>query len=173
MNIYLIGMMASGKSRVGRILAARLKWPVLDLDQVIEERTGQSIEELFEVHGESHFRALEFEAMQELLQMNNLIIATGGGTPCHHDLITNMIDTGLTIYLKVVPKVLAKRLMKDEVVRPLLTDLTPEAMEDSLRELISKRKAVYERASYHVNANGSAEEVVMQIVQIVGGLQSK
>jgi shikimate kinase len=173
MNIYLIGMMGAGKTRVGRKLAARLRWPVLDLDHVIEERTQQSIDEIFELHGEAYFRSLEAEAMEDLMKLDKMVISTGGGTPCHSDLLTKMIDTGVTIYLKVQPKELARRLMRDETVRPLLTDLTQFAMEESLRELLAQRKDIYERASYQVNANGLSEDVVKEVQGIVGALQSK
>lgn len=165
--------MGSGKTRVGRKLAARLRWPVLDLDQVIEERTGQTIDEIFEIHGERYFRSLETQAMERLLSLDNMVISTGGGTPCHDDLLTKMIDTGVTVYLKVSPKELAKRLMRDEKVRPLLTDLTQLAMVDALYDLLLQRKEIYERASYHVDGNGLSEEVVKEIVQILGNLQSK
>lgn len=173
MNIYLIGMMGAGKTRVGRKLAARLRWPVLDLDNVIEERTKQSIDEIFELHGEAQFREFEHDAMTEIMKLDKMIVSTGGGTPCHNNLITEMIDSGVTIYLKVPPKELAKRLMRDEVVRPLLTDLTPSAMEEALRDLLEQRRYIYERASYTVDASGSAESVVRRIQSIVGALQSK
>ena len=173
MNIYLIGMMGSGKSRTGRKLAARLRWPMLDLDEVIEERTGQTVDELFELHGESYFRGLETEAMNDLMRLNNMVIATGGGTPCYGNLLNEMVDTGITIYLKSSPKVLANRLANDKRVRPLLADLSKDAVEDALRELLDQRKGIYERAAHQVNAEGSSEQIVQEIVNLVGALQSK
>lgn len=170
MNIYLIGMMGSGKSRVGRLLAARMDRQWLDLDHVIEERTGESIEQIFDIHGEAHFRYLEEEAMNELLSMKNRVVSTGGGTPCTADLMVKMNSSGLTIYLRTPVDVLVQRLQKDEKVRPLLADLTTMQMSDTVSTILGKRKAIYETANLTVNAGGSSEEVVLAIRQYVDSL---
>jgi len=166
-------MMGCGKTRTGRILAARLGRPMLDLDEVIVERTGQSIAEIFELHGESYFRSLEAEAMNDLLELSDSVIAAGGGTPCHHDLLARMNDSGITIYLAAEPRIIAERLDSDEYVRPLLADMSMKETENLVAELLEERRPIYERSAYQVDANRTSEEIVQTIEGIIRSLQSK
>ena len=80
-RIVLTGFMGSGKSTVGRLLAATLGWRFLDLDTVIEHRTGRTVPEIFADNGEAHFRELEAEALTATLAEQNVVIALGGGAP--------------------------------------------------------------------------------------------
>lgn len=80
MRIYLIGFMGSGKTTVGRLLAARLGTPFVDLDAEIEGRAGLQVREVFELHGEPEFRRMEQEALRATLELPAAVVATGGGT---------------------------------------------------------------------------------------------
>ena len=98
-NIVLIGMMGSGKTTVGGLLAKRLCRPFVDTDALIEEREGRSISEIFERDGEETFRALELEAARELSGGRGLVIACGGGLPLWDEAIDPLKQSGLVFWL--------------------------------------------------------------------------
>ena len=98
-NIVLIGMMGSGKTTVGRLLARRLCRPFVDTDALIEEREGRSIPDIFQRDGEEAFRALELEFARELSGQSGLVIACGGGLPTRDGAIAALKETGLVFWL--------------------------------------------------------------------------
>ena len=98
-NIVLIGMMGSGKTTVGKLLARRLRRPLVDTDALIEERDGRSIPDIFARDGEDAFRALELELALELGRQEGLIIACGGGLPIQAEAIAALKQNGLVFWL--------------------------------------------------------------------------
>lgn len=98
-NIVLIGMMGSGKTTVGRLLARRLGWELADTDALIEQRTGRSIPDIFARDGEPAFRALELELCRELSGREGLVIACGGGLPMQEEAIAALKENGLVFWL--------------------------------------------------------------------------
>lgn len=98
-NIVLIGMMGSGKTTVGRLLAQRFDRPLADTDALIEERQGRSISDIFATDGEAHFRALELELCRELGGHQGLVIACGGGLPLQDEAIAALKSSGLVFWL--------------------------------------------------------------------------
>lgn len=98
-NIVLIGMMGSGKTTVGKLLAQRFDRPLADTDALIEERQGRSIPEIFAVGGETCFRALELELCRELSGQQGLVIACGGGLPLQDEAIAALKKSGLVFWL--------------------------------------------------------------------------
>ncbi|MFN5829806.1 MAG: shikimate kinase, partial [Bacteroidota bacterium] len=88
--VYLTGFMGSGKTTVGKKLAAQLNYTFIDLDSYIEKQEGRSISELFNEHGENYFREVEHQCLQTLLKLEKLVIACGGGTPCFYDAMQQM-----------------------------------------------------------------------------------
>ena len=98
-NIVLIGMMGSGKTTVGKLLAKRLRRPFVDTDALIEEREGRSIPEIFERDGEDAFRALELALSRELSGQSGLVIACGGGLPNQDGAIRALKENGLVFWL--------------------------------------------------------------------------
>ena len=102
-NIVLIGMMGSGKTTVGKLLAQRLRRPFVDTDARIEEREGRSIPDIFEWDGEEAFRALERELARELSARSGLIIACGGGLPTQDGAINALKQSGLVFWLNRDP----------------------------------------------------------------------
>lgn len=121
--IFLIGMMGSGKSSIGRRLARRLRLPFVDLDAQIQESAGMTIAELFQRHGEGHFRQLETEFLARSLG-ESAIIATGGGvvvTPENCALLQRAAAEGAqVVYLHADPRTLARRAAMQPASRPLL-----------------------------------------------------
>ena len=98
-NIVLTGMMGSGKTTVGKLLAKRLQRPFTDTDALIEEREGRSIPDIFAQSGEDAFRALELNISRELSVQSGLVIACGGGLPLREEAITALKKNGLVFWL--------------------------------------------------------------------------
>jgi shikimate kinase len=144
--IYIIGFMGSGKSTAGKKLASLLDWSFIDLDKRIEDYTGKTISEIFSQLGEDYFRNVEAEVLKSLKSQTNTVISTGGGTPCYGDNMDYMLETGLTIYLKLTPGQLKSRLSKSSGGRPLIKDLNNAGLLGFIEEKLAFREKWYTRA---------------------------
>ncbi|MBB5624010.1 shikimate kinase [Pedobacter cryoconitis] len=147
MKIFLIGFMGCGKSTLGRKLATKLGYDLIDLDHQIEKNTGLTVGDYFSTHGEEAFRKLESETLQAFDYPKNCVIATGGGTPCFFDNIEWMNANGTTIYIEMPPAALAKRLESGIAKRPLLRNLTPEGVLEFIEGKLAEREPFYTKAS--------------------------
>jgi len=153
MNLYLVGYMGSGKSSVGKRLSNRLDLDFVDLDTMIEDYANAPVHEIFEHSGEETFRSLETHMLQKVMEKDELIVATGGGTPCHSDNMQKMLDNGLVIYLSLpVPK-LVRRLRQGMSNRPLVANKSDKELEDYVIEHFESRRETYEQAHQVVNAD--------------------
>ncbi len=150
-KIYIIGFMGSGKTTAGRKLATLLGWSFLDLDRKIEQKSGMKIAELFSSQGEEYFRKEETEALKNTELENDIVISTGGGTPCHSDNIDFMLATGLTIYLKLNPVQLQSRLSRSTGKRPLIKDMSGDTLLGFIKEKLAIREYWYEKADIVVD----------------------
>jgi len=135
MKIVLLGYMGSGKSSIGEKLALALGYDFYDLDEEIEKDEGQSVSEIFGEQGEIQFRKKEALLLRKMLvNKDNLVLATGGGTPCYAgsmDYLLREVDKVITIYLKPSLHVLVKRLFSEKTNRPLIKHLEQyEDLED-------------------------------------------
>lgn len=144
--VYIVGFMGSGKSTIGKKLASRLNWSFLDLDDMIEENAGKPISELFSQNGEKYFRNIESEVLRSLKSETNVVVSTGGGTPCHSGNMDYMTDSGLTLYLKLTSEQLFSRLAGSKGQRPLIMGLNDEELLAFINEKLSYREAWYNRA---------------------------
>jgi shikimate kinase len=126
-RLVLTGFMGAGKSTIGRILALRLGWTFLDLDAHLEQRAGATIPQLFERHGEAHFRRLESAALASALGRPHTVLALGGGTPegLTNRLLLEQTPATFTIFLDAPFPTLFDRCMLQNIARPVLED--PEA----------------------------------------------
>jgi len=160
-GIYLVGFMGSGKTTVGRLLAERLGWEFVDLDEEVEAEQKASIAELFERHGEEHFRALETEAIRQHVKMvrggRPLVIALGGGAFAREENYDLLEDHGVTIWLDC-PFEVARRRIEDCSTRPLAHDPVKFA------ELYEKRVRAYSRAAYRVTTADEPPEVTVAAI---------
>ncbi|MBF9238436.1 shikimate kinase [Hymenobacter sp. BT683] len=161
MKLFLIGMPGSGKTTLGRELAAHFGVPFLDLDAEIVARAGQVISAIFLQHGEAHFRQLEADTLRDIsAQPGPMVLATGGGTPCFHDNLTVLNATGVTLWLDVPVPVLTARLAvaAEKKSRPLLATSGPT--EKWLRETLSTRTQFYQQAQLRCAADACNTEAV-------------
>jgi shikimate kinase len=137
--VVLIGMMGAGKSTIGRRMAARLRLPFLDADTEIETAAGMSIPDLFETHGEPHFRDGEARVIARLLDGGPAVIATGGGAFMREETRGRVRDKAVSIWLKADAEVIMKRVRR-RTDRPLLQNADPEA---TVNRLLGEREPVY------------------------------
>jgi shikimate kinase len=163
-NIFLIGLMGTGKTTVGRQLSRKLKMEFYDSDRVIEERTGVDIPLIFEKEGEAGFRARETAIIDELTQKKNIVLATGGGAILDAENRNHLVNRGTVFYLKSNLKTLVERTSKDKN-RPLLQ--TTEPVEITLKYLLEKRGPLYEETADYVieTANNSIHSVIQAIIK--------
>ena len=152
-KLYIIGFMGSGKSTAGKKLAALLGWSFIDLDKKIEEQTGMTISDIFTQHGETYFRNVESAVLRSLITQKNAVISTGGGTPCYGDNMDFMLETGLTLYLKLTPGQLKGRLLNSKGERPLLKNLDKDNLLDFIEEKLSYREKWYCRSDITFEGN--------------------
>lgn len=150
--VYIIGFMGSGKTTAGKKLAASLGWSFIDLDRKIEEHAGMTIPEIFSRYGEDHFRKIESELLMAISPDSNTVVATGGGVPCYNDNMKFMLSTGLTIYLKLTPEQLAKRLEGSSDERPLIKNIQGEELLQYIGKKLSERSEWYQKS--HIIQNG-------------------
>jgi shikimate kinase len=145
-NIVLIGFMGSGKSTVGRELHHRLGYPLVDMDQVIEQRAGKSIASVFETEGEEKFREMETQLLQELAipAASRRIISTGGGVVGREENRLLLRDLGYVVWLNAPVAVILERTGKNRD-RPLLHTEDPRAQVEALLAL---RKPLYAESSH-------------------------
>jgi shikimate kinase len=148
--IYIIGFMGSGKSTTGRKLASLLDWHFADLDRSIEKYSGKTISEIFSQDGEIFFRNVESEVLKSLKSQTNTVISTGGGTPCFGDNMDFMLETGLTIYLKLTPYQLKSRLANSKGERPLIKNLTNDGLLHFIEDKLAFREKWYNCAEITV-----------------------
>lgn len=146
MKLFLIGYMGSGKTTLGDPLAKRLNIPFIDMDRLLEQREGKSVTRIFEEAGESGFREIERDVLQESVLPDNFVMATGGGAPCFFDNMDWMNRQGITMYLRVPAEEIARRLAQGRSDRPLLRDIPEEELTEVIRERIAQREKFYLQA---------------------------
>lgn len=148
-NIILTGFMGTGKSTVGRLVAARLQRDFVDMDEVIEQREGRPISQIFTDEGEPYFRQLEAALCRELAERQELVIATGGGALVPTENWRTMESTGVVICLDCDPDELWKRIGQS-VNRPMLAARDEERF-TRLAALLEKRGPAYGRIKHHLD----------------------
>ena len=167
LNLYLVGMMGSGKSTAGRHLAELLGYRFLDADTSIEQAIGRSIPELFESEGESGFRALEAAVLNQIASWHSLVVATGGGVVTRPE-NWGQLHQGVVIWLDAPDALLLERLSSDPTPRPLLQAEDPAAR---LAALLAERKPLYAQADLHILQDGRpADQVAAQILEALPGV---
>jgi shikimate kinase len=156
--VVLVGMMGAGKSTIGRRLAARLHLPFLDADAEIEAAAGMTIPEIFEIHGESHFRDGEARVIARLLEGGPAVLATGGGSFMREETRRRVGDKAVSIWLKADADIIMRR-VKRRADRPLLRTADPAA---TVERLIDEREPVYRHADLTVASRDVPHEKIVE-----------
>ena len=146
--VFLIGYMGSGKTTLGEVLARQMGMRYIDLDELIEARQGMPVVKIFDEMGENRFRELETEALQEVAAMTDVIIGTGGGTPCHGDNMALMNQAGITVWLTTSPERITARLLlpEEKSKRPRILHLPDEAVLPMVEAELQARTPFYSQA---------------------------
>lgn len=167
-NIFLVGMMGAGKTSVGRMLARNLGKTFYDSDQVIEARTGVKISLIFELEGESGFRAREAAVLDELTSLRGIVLATGGGVVLREANRQVLRSRGTVVYLRAAVNELWNRTRHDRN-RPLLQTADPLTR---LRELHAQRDPLYlEVADLTIETGSqSVKSLVLRLQRLLAGL---
>ncbi|TFH65090.1 MAG: shikimate kinase [Candidatus Zixiibacteriota bacterium] len=160
-NLFLTGMMATGKSKIGEIVARRLAYVIIDTDAVIERQLSLPVAEIFADYGEDFFRQRETALLPEIISREHQVIATGGGMLTNHGNMAAAFANGLVILLHAPIEVLVTRL-SNATDRPLLDGFSPE---ERLRDIYNRRAAFYEGVRHQVDTSGgnleqAAEEII-------------
>jgi shikimate kinase len=160
-NLALVGFMGVGKSSVGRIVAEHLRFDFVDTDDLIQQRVGQTIAEIFAKEGEPAFRAHERAVVADLAARDKLVIATGGGLICDPENLTSLRSHALIVCLWASAGAIWQR-VREQTHRPLLQSPDPQA---TIAELLAKRGPIYRQAGVLVGSDlRTPREVAQQVM---------
>ena len=160
-NLVLLGMMAVGKTTIGKIVAKKQKLDFVDIDANIEEKCLMKISEIFKKKGEKFFRIEEEKEVLKSLKKNNCVIALGGGAFINKNVRNNVLKNSISVWLNVNLKALNKRI-KWNKKRPLLNK---ENNKEKINKLYLERKNIYKLANHKINCdNLSKEETAKKII---------
>ncbi|QBZ99011.1 shikimate kinase [Flavobacterium sangjuense] len=169
-KVILVGYMAVGKTTIAQLLSEKTGVKYVDLDNLIEEKTNLTISELFKQKGEIYFRRIEHEIFKEITENGeNLIISTGGGTPCYADnhLLLNG-KNNISIYLNASLPVILERLISEKKTRPLVASQSEEELKEFVSKHLFERSYFYNQATFKVNIdNKTPDSIVQEILQFL------
>ena len=171
-RIFLTGYMGAGKTTLGKVFAREMNVPFIDLDWYIEERFhNQSVN--CSPSGRSLFRELERNMLHEVGEFEDVVVSTGGGTPCFFDNMEYMNGCGQTVFLDVHPDILFRRLRVAKQQRPILQGKTDEDLRTFIVEALDKREPFYSQARYRFDAGylesrSQISESVQRLRQLLG-----
>ena len=162
-NLVLLGMMAVGKSTLGKIVAKKQNLEFIDIDQIIEKKNAMKIGEIFKKKGEKSFRLDEEKEVLKSLEKNSCVIALGGGAFINKNIRLNVLQKSISIWLDVNIKTLNKR-VKWTKKRPLLNKVD---INKKMKDLYSKRKNIYKLANYKITCdNLDKHRIAKKIIEI-------
>ena len=161
-NIFLIGMMGTGKSTVGSVLSSIKNIPFFDMDIELEKLIDKSIDEIFEDYGESRFRLIESSFFNEITKANQYIYATGGGIILDKNNQNILKNSGITFFLDSSTDTLINRLKNDTKKRPLLED----SLSLNISKIFNDRYDLYKQSAHYIikTDNFTPEDIVNQII---------
>ena len=161
-NLVFLGMMGSGKSSIGSLVAKKLKLNFVDIDKEIEKNLNMTIKKIFEVKGEDYFRKIEEQITLKKLKLNSTVISLGGGAFINKSIRKEVLMNHLSFWLNWDEKILLGRI-KDSKKRPLALNAT----ENELIDLIKKRSNTYSKARYEIKCDKlSKNEIVTKIIKL-------
>lgn len=159
--VVLVGLPGAGKSTLAPLVAARLGWRSTDLDALIAERAGMSVNAIFAAEGEGGFRRRERKATAEVAKHAPQVLAVGGGWMLDRTNLTALGDRVLSVYLRVEPEIAVARMGADLAARPLLRGADPVKR---LSELLEAREAVYLQANHALEVDSMTPDAAADII---------
>jgi 3-dehydroquinate synthase len=171
-NIFLVGLMGSGKTTIGRSLAKKLNLRFVDADQEIEARTGASIPLIFEIEGEASFRQREADVIRDLTAQQGIVLATGGGAVLNETSRQLLRERGTVVYLRASVASILQRTSHDKN-RPLLQTADPRA---TIEELSRQRSPLYQEVAHIIietgrpNVHSVVQNILSQLERNTAGL---
>lgn len=166
MRIFLIGFMGSGKSYWGRRWASQMGLDFIDLDEIIERKSGKTVSDIFEQEGEDIFRSREAEELRLLDAADRCIISCGGGTACFHGNLDWMNQHGTTVYLSSGPKLLFDNIMKDTLHRPLVKGVNEAEILFFVEKKLRERLPFYEKAQITLPVEGLNDSSLQEVLTV-------
>ena len=161
-NLVFLGMMGSGKSSIGSMIAKKLKLDFVDIDKEIENELGMSIRKIFETKGENYFRKFEEKVTLKKLKLNTTVISLGGGAFTNKDIRKEVIKNHLSFWLNWNCEILLNRI-KNSKKRPIAFNST----DNELIDLIKRRSNIYSKALYEIKCDKlSKKDIVKKIIKI-------
>jgi len=156
-SIFLIGMMGSGKSSTGPVLAEILKYKYVDLDVLIEKLTKKTIDKVFSEEGEEYFRDLETQCLQEIIKLPSVVVSTGGGVVLKKE-NWGILRQGIIVWLDINKEIALNRLNSKDNIRPLLKG----NIDIKYEEIFETRKDIYAQADLRVEINNEGMKNVAE-----------
>ncbi len=158
--------MGSGKSYVGKRLAEQLDFQFIDLDAYLEQKTQRTISTIFEEEGEDYFRNLERACLYEMASFENIVVSTGGGTPCFFDNIQWIRENGISVFLKPDINLMVQRLKSETDKRPLLADQDAVTLRDFIQDKLRQRLPYYNQATVTIPITASNQKEIVEMILI-------
>lgn len=166
MKTFLVGFMGSGKSYWGAKLAEYLNVPFYDLDEVIVEKEGRSIESIFAEEGEEYFRIVEKNTLYDITERadstEGFVVSCGGGTPCFFNNIEYMKKHGKVVWINPPIDILWQRLLREKNKRPLLQEISDDDLRHYIQRKLGERKMYYEKADLVINEEAISLELFLE-----------
>ena len=164
-TIVLTGMMGTGKTSIGNMLAQQILCEFIDLDEQIENSENLSVSEIFEKFGEKYFRDKEAKTIKEVFAPENMVISLGGGTFENPEIREFLLNNAEVVYLETSAQTIFDRI-KNNSSRPLLKD---RMNIETINQILTSRKENYKLATYSIiTDNKTIEDVVLEIIKCVG-----
>lgn len=158
--------MGSGKTHWGKILSRQINLPYFDLDEVIVASEKKSVQQIFHDNGEEYFRIKEQEVLEALTEdHSDVIISTGGGTPCFFNNIDFMRQQGKVVWLNTAIDILVERLLKQKHSRPLIKNISDAELKSFIVKKLQDRKMYYEQAHIMLHEESISIESLLKSIQ--------
>jgi len=164
-KIYLVGYMGAGKSTAAKRLANRLGWDVADTDELFEAKYRISVCDFFHKYDETLYRKLESEVLKSTEILDNVVVATGGGTACYFDNMEWMNQHGLTIFLRISEKSVVDRLLHAKRKRPLSLGKSEEELTEFVAQHYTSRLPFYEQAKITVKSEDLDLDNLLEMIK--------
>ena len=165
-RFFLTGFMGSGKNYWGELWSKKTGLEFFDIDKIVEDEQQKTIAKIFAEDGEEHFRSLETNVLKSFSNKINIIVATGGGTPCFNDNISWMNKNGTCIYLRSSPENILIRLMTETEKRPLIKNLQGDELLFYISEKIKERNFFYEQAEIILDVDDLPKDYLPEFLNV-------